>query len=174
VNAASIKGGFALLLVLLVDQISKALVLSHVSPRGAISVLPYVNLVCTMNRGISFGLLSTGATWQLVFIWCSVICLVVYLAYQFWCSSNWVLSVCIGSILGGAIGNILDRVNYGAVVDFIDVFVLNMHFFGVTVKEWHWPAFNVADSAIVVGVFVLIILQLRSGKTGAPSRKRKA
>jgi signal peptidase II len=84
------------------------------------------------------------------------------------------LSVCVGSVLGGAFGNILDRVIHGAVVDFIDVFVTNVHFFGTTIKEWHWPAFNVADSAIVVGVFVLVILHLRSGGNAAPQRKRKA
>ncbi|MDR0631468.1 MAG: signal peptidase II [Holosporales bacterium] len=173
-NTASVKGGFVLLLVLLVDQISKALVLSHVSSRGVIPVISHLNIVCVLNRGISFGLLSSGGTWQLVLIWCVVICLVVYLGYQFWYSSSWVLLVCVGAILGGAIGNIVDRAIHGAVVDFIDVFVTNLNFFGVTVKEWHWPAFNVADSAVVVGVLGLIFLQLRNETRGSPARKRKS
>jgi signal peptidase II len=172
VSAASIKGGFVFLIVLLIDQISKALVLAHIPLHGAIYVAPHLNVVHVLNRGITFGLLSTGAPWQMMIIWSAVILLLAYLIQQFFSASHLGLAICLGSILGGAVGNIIDRAIHGAVVDFIDIYVTHFHILSVHIPEWHWPAFNIADSAVVVGAVVWGCIQWCQGrKTAFSSRK---
>jgi len=130
------------------DQASKWLVLELFSnsPR-MIEVLPFFNLVLAWNRGISFGMfggLGDWGPWILVGV-ALVIC--VILALWLAKAENRFTAVSLGLIIGGAVGNIVDRVRFHAVVDFLDV-----HAFG-----YHWPAFNVADSAICVGAVILIL-----------------
>ncbi|MDR1598038.1 MAG: signal peptidase II [Holosporales bacterium] len=171
VNTASVKGGFVLLCVLIIDQITKSLVINNLSLHEIIAVCPCLNIVHFRNIGISFGMLSNGNTWQLAVIWTTVGALLVYLIRQFVTATHWIPSVCIGGIIGGALGNVADRVIYGSVIDFIDCYIKKLTLFSWTILEWHWPAFNVADSAIVVGVCCLMLYSLKNNK-GSTSKRR--
>ncbi len=116
------------------------------APPGAIEVLPFFNLVMVWNRGISFGLLGGSALppWLLAgFAGLVAVGLAVWLARIV---GRWPV-VAIGLIIGGAVGNIVDRLVRGAVADFFDFHI----------GAYHWPAFNVADAAISVGLVVLVI-----------------
>ncbi|WP_425450433.1 signal peptidase II [Virgifigura deserti] len=135
-------------LVMVLDQLTKWVILSQVMqpPRG-IEVTPFFNLVLAWNRGISFSLL-TNDTAAGPFILAGMAGAIV-LGLAWWLGRidrRWP-AVGIGLVMGGALGNIIDRLRYGAVVDFLD-----FHLAG-----WHWPAFNLADAAITVGVGMLIV-----------------
>ncbi len=141
-------------LILAVDQASKFAVLAFYSPATwPLAVTPFFNLVLVWNRGVSFGLMGTNDAelqrWVLVGIALAVAAvLAVWLARgvaDAW--QRWSFRL----IIAGAVGNAIDRVLHGAVVDFLD-----FHYGG-----WHWPAFNVADSAIVVGAVLLVADGLR-------------
>ena len=148
--------GIALsLLIASLDQISKWWILAEVmSPPDIITVTPNLNLVLVWNRGVSFGILNQSAAWVpwLLSALTAAICfgLLIWLRRA---QSGW-LGVALGLIIGGALGNLVDRLRFGAVVDFLDFHV------GV----YHWPAFNVADSAITVGVGMLLIDTLITGR----------
>ncbi len=147
--------------VVVIDQLTKWWMLAALGgPPGIIAITPFFNLVLVENRGISFGLLSSRARWL---PWLLVaFALVIGAALIHWLGrvqKRW-LAAAIGLVLGGALGNAIDRVVHGAVVDFFD-----FHLAG-----FHWPAFNVADSAIVVGVAALLI----DGLMGGRERPKKA
>lgn len=137
------------LAVAVLDQLSKAAVLAHFAGRGfdADRVTPFFNLVLTLNRGMSFGLFNTGggATGAVLF---SLVAAVIVAGLVFWLRRvrSPLLAVAIGLIIGGAVGNVTDRIRHGAVVDFLDFHI----------GYWHWPAFNLADSAICLGVAVML------------------
>lgn len=135
-------------LILVLDQVSKLyfLDLMQQNPAG-IRVTPFFNLVMVWNTGVSFGLFSEDSalrSWTLIGV--SVVVL-VWLVIWLWRVEQRLMAIALGSIIGGAIGNIVDRLRFGAVFDFLD-----FHAFG-----WHWPAFNIADCAIVVGVGLLLL-----------------
>ena len=136
------------LLVAVLDQISKWWVLSDLmNPPSVIPVAPFFNLVLVWNRGVSFGILNQASVWVpwLLSAVAAAICagLFVWLLR----AEGRLLASALGLIIGGALGNLVDRLRFGAVVDFLDV-----HAAG-----YHWPAFNVADSAITIGVAILLI-----------------
>ena len=111
----------------------------------AVEVTGFFNLVLVGNTGVSFGLFrSGGARWILVVLSLAV---VVALLVWLWRSRALLIQLGVGLVIGGALGNVMDRVRLGAVVDFLD-----FHAF-----QAHWPAFNLADSAIVVGVIALAL-----------------
>lgn len=141
--------GLALAAVILVlDQATKWWILEIVRlPEiGRVEVTSFLNLTMVWNRGVTFGLLAGEAWWH---AWALAgIALAVVVALTVWLArapDRWT-ALAIGLVLGGAIGNVIDRVRFGAVVDFVD-----LHAFG-----WHWYVFNVADSAIVIGVGLLL------------------
>ena len=135
-------------LVLLLDQITKWLILAVVmQPPRQIEVLPFFNLVLTFNRGVSFGLFDGSSPWQPWLLSGLALAIVTGLVIWLRRQDRWLPAVAIGLIVGGAIGNVIDRVRIGAVVDFLDV-----HAFG-----WHWPAFNIADSGVTIGVVLLLL-----------------
>ncbi len=140
-----------------VDQLVKWWIIGWlVEPPGFVEVLPFFNLVMVWNRGVSFGLLGDADLAPYLMAGIAglvVIVLVIWLAGV----SERLLAASIGLIIGGALGNIVDRLVYGAVADFVDV-----HAGG-----YHWPAFNVADAAITVGVAVMLIDGLLN-RRGAP------
>lgn len=112
----------------------------------AIEVLPFFNLVMVWNRGISFGMFGGGALppWLLAaFAGAIAVSLGIWLARV----ETRLLAVGIGLVIGGALGNIVDRLRFGAVADFLDFHVAG----------YHWPAFNLADAAITIGVVLLLI-----------------
>jgi len=134
--------------LVIVDRLSKLAVLEAFLPGERIEVTGFFNLVLVFNRGAAFSFLADASGWQTLLF--TVIAIGAALVV------SWILLrspgrrlLCTGLalILGGAIGNLLDRLLYGHVVDFVD-----LHAFG-----WHWPAFNVADSGITVGAGLVIL-----------------
>ena len=134
--------------VLVADQIVKAWILSWLGPAPvAVALTPFVNLVSVWNYGISFGLFNTGsAAAAYLFV---VLALAIASALVVWLkrTDRRLIAAALGLIIGGAIGNIVDRLRFGAVYDFLDFHVLG----------WHWPAFNVADTGVSIGVALLLI-----------------
>lgn len=131
------------LAVLAIDQASKWWILARaMQPPRAIPVAPFLDIVLVWNRGITFGLFNTASGAQPFAF--SALAIVIAAGLLIWLRrvERVGIAAAIGAILGGAIGNVLDRLRFGAVVDFIDAHVAG----------WHWPAFNVADSAISVAV----------------------
>ncbi len=130
------------------DQVTKWIFLGIVqSAQGPIEVTGFFNLVTVWNRGVSFGMFSDGeefGRWAL-----SALALAIAVGLFFWLrkAGHWMLALALGLVIGGAVGNVVDRVRFGAVFDFLD-----LHIAG-----YHWPAFNVADSAIVVGVGLILL-----------------
>lgn len=149
--------GFALLVVVL-DQASKAWILTGLSLREVGRVViaaPILNFSYVENTGVSFGLFGGGAArWAL-----SVFSLLVAGALAWWAlqAQRRTLVAAIGLVIGGAVGNAIDRIRFGYVVDFID-------FSGTGVFPW---VFNIADSAITIGVALLIIDSIRSERKAA-------
>jgi signal peptidase II len=143
--------GWALALaavILLADQASKIWVVDTLMADGwrVIEVLPFFNLVMTWNPGVSFGMFGNGAIHPWMFLAFAAL-LSLGLGVWLWRSTSRVLHYGLGLMIGGALGNGIDRARWGAVADFLDV-----HAFG-----WHFWAFNVADAAISIGALLLIV-----------------
>jgi len=146
------------LLVLVVDQLSKWWLTGLLSAHpGGLRLAPFFNLVPVWNRGVSFGMFNSAAGDQRW--WLIGLALLMVVALLIWLGriSRPYLAGAVGMIIGGALGNVVDRLRFGAVADFFD-----FHLAG-----WHWPAFNIADSAIVLGVAVLLIDSLFGGSERA-------
>jgi len=138
-------------LIIILDQISKWVVLSHVQLGEVIYVAPFWNWVLTFNPGAAFSFLADQPGWQRWFFTVLALAVSVWIALEIRKHPGQkLLSLALALVMGGALGNVIDRVRFGAVVDFI---------------QWHaagyfWPAFNVADSAITGGAVLLIIASL--------------
>lgn len=142
-------GGAWAVLAFVADQATKAAVLAAapVLAETGIEVLPFFNLVLSFNRGVTFGLLATdhpAGRWLLTLLATTVI---IVLGRWLVRSHDRIQASALGLIMGGALGNVVDRLRQGAVTDFLDFHV----------QGYHWPAFNLADSAIVVGVVLLVL-----------------
>ena len=147
-------------LTVVLDQLSKELLLGYLLRNGRmVSVIDgYFSLVVVLNPGVSFGMLGGDRAlppWVL-----SAVAVAVCVALFIWLrrTDRPLHGWGIGLVIGGAIGNVTDRARWGAVFDFADFHV----------GQWHWPAFNVADSAIVVGVGLMLIDSLVGEKQRAP------
>lgn len=141
-------------ITLVLDQISKWWIVARVmDPPRAIELAPFFNLVMVWNRGITFGLFGDAHWGRWAF---AALALAIVGVLMSWLSraAHRSTALALGLVIGGAIGNVIDRVRWGAVADFLDFHVAG----------WHWPAFNVADSAIVVGVGLLLLEALFSRK----------
>jgi signal peptidase II len=136
-------------LVLFADQVSKWAILSPIDlPHlGVIVLAPVLNLAMVWNRGVTFGLLTGFGTWGHLLLAGVAICVVGALAIWLRRAETRLAAIALGAIGGGAIGNVIDRLRFGAVVDFIDAHL----------GAWHWYVFNLADAAIVCGVIALVI-----------------
>lgn len=134
-------------LVVALDQASKWWIVAVVvPPPGGLPLAPFLNIVLTRNPGISFGMLQLLGAWGPWLLSGLALVIVVWLfLWQRRAGSRWI-STAVGLIAGGALGNVLDRLDPRGVIDFIDVYA----------GAYHWPAFNLADSAITVGVALLI------------------
>jgi signal peptidase II len=137
---------------ILIDQISKQLILKTFRPGEVLPVIPgFFNLTLTFNPGAAFGLWSNlPSGWREVALGLSIaLALVAVIAFLLHpnCQST-LARVSLSAVLGGAIGNIIDRFTYGSVVDFLDFYI----------SDYHWPAFNVADSAIFLGIMFVVFL----------------
>jgi signal peptidase II len=164
-------GFTTVLLIVLFDQLSKWLIMTEIFEKAyrdtepdliawlfaisgpidhpPVKVTDFFNLVMVWNPGISFGMLQMGTVTMSIVL--TVFALVICIGFMTWVwrEPRPTLAFPIGLIVGGALGNVWDRVRFGAVADFFDVHVAG----------YHWPAFNVADSAITIGVLLLLIDQ---------------
>jgi signal peptidase II len=137
------------LVVIILDQMTKYFVLYYLQPYHIYSVLPFFNLTLLFNNGAAFSFLNFSGYWQHWFF--SVLAFVVCLVVVYWLlvlpSKRYWMLASLALIVGGALGNVVDRLHLGYVVDFLDFHV----------GAWHWPAFNLADLAITVGVAILLL-----------------
>ncbi|MGH7210434.1 MAG: signal peptidase II [Acetobacteraceae bacterium] len=162
-------GLIAAIVVLAADQGSKWWILHGLDlpAVGNVNLLPVLSLTMVWNRGITFGLLTGLGGWGSWLLAAGALVVVAALFVWLRRAHSPVVAVAIGAIAGGAIGNVIDRLRYGMVVDFI-----HAHAFG-----WSWYVFNVADAAIVCGVAVLILDSMfsrpphRDPLAGAESRR---
>ncbi|MCI5125483.1 MAG: signal peptidase II [Candidatus Electrothrix sp. AR5] len=151
-------------LVVVGDQLSKLWILDNYALYESTAVIPgFFNLTFLRNSGAAFGMLSDmPLLWrQIFFISIAVVALVALIVMQRKMGrENIWYTLALSFIGGGAIGNVIDRVLYGSVIDFLDVYI----------GKYHWPAFNVADSGIVVGVTIFLVLQIleEDGETKEP------
>ena len=142
--------GLVCLFAIIFDQATKFAVLAFVPGGSGIEICPYVNLLITFNYGTSFGLLHPSNEFQYYLIVTVTVCCIAFIGYVFTTMRNLMEKVLCSMLIGGAIGNLIDRFIHGSVVDFVDVYY----------KTWHWPAFNFADACISCSVIMLIICNL--------------
>jgi signal peptidase II len=150
------------LTVVIVDQISKWIIIDMLDEYGMIQIMPnFFNLVHYRNRGAAFGFLNTHSiNWQIwLFTGASLLAAFIIFRLTRGASSNSVCFTGRGLILGGATGNLIDRFRFRSVVDFLDFYV----------GSWHWPAFNIADSGICVGAGIVCYFMWRN-QTPAPQK----
>lgn len=134
------------ILVLIVDQVTKMMVM-HTPKLHHFYVLPFLNLHLAYNKGAAFGMFGTNWWARWMFIILAIAMSIVLVTWALKISKSDKLEVlALGLILGGAFGNLFDRIRFGFVIDFIDFHI----------KHWHWYTFNIADSAIFIGAVILI------------------
>lgn len=127
--------------VVFLDQLTKYLAVKFLSPLGVVKLLPFLNLVYVENTGTAFGMFKFLGAEFFVLIALTATVFLVYMYFKD--SKNWLIY---SLLIGGAVGNIVDRLVYGYVIDFIDLHL----------AELHWPAFNIADSAISIGIVLFL------------------
>ena len=151
--------------VIVLDQLSKWWVVEKLMrPEGLegtpfytpvrIILAPFFDLVMAWNRGVSFGIGNNGGEWNALIL--SALALIIVASMLVWLrkAETPLVQMALGAIIGGALGNVIDRARFGAVADFLDVHVAG----------YHWPAFNLADSAITVGAIFLVLDSLFAGR----------
>jgi len=140
--------GLSLLAVIL-DQVSKLVVVSSMQLYQSIPITSFFKLTYVRNTGAAFSFLSDAGGWQRWFF--AGLAIIISMVIAVWLTRlkqhETVLAVALSLVLGGAIGNLIDRLAYGYVIDFLDVYY----------GSWHWPAFNIADSAITLGVVLMLL-----------------
>ena len=148
--------GLSLLAVVL-DQVSKLAVSGSMQLYQSIKIMPYFNLTYVHNTGAAFSFLSEAGGWQRWFF--AALAVIISAIMVVWLAKlkqhETLLAVALSLVLGGAIGNLIDRLAYGYVIDFLDVYY----------QSRHWPAFNIADSAITLGVVLMLLESFGLGKS---------
>ncbi len=144
------------LIVLVLDQWTKIVIDGSMQLYESITIIPGFNLTYVHNTGAAFSFLSEAGGWQRWFF--AAMALIISIVLIVWLyrlkKHEHLLAIALALVLGGAIGNLIDRVTYGYVIDFLDVYY----------KTAHWPAFNIADSAICLGVFLMLLESFGIGK----------
>lgn len=138
--------------VIVVDQASKQVALATLSLHQPVPVMPLFNITLVYNKGAAFSFLSDAGGWQRWFF--SLLAITISALIVVWIKGLqrdrvWTAAG-LALVLGGALGNLIDRLAYGYVIDFIDVYF----------RTYHWPTFNIADTAITVGAAILIFVQI--------------
>ncbi|MDR1889205.1 MAG: signal peptidase II [Zoogloeaceae bacterium] len=134
-------------LVVVADQVSKLVVLAHFQQGERLPLTGFFNLVLVYNPGSAFSLLASAGGWQKWLFVILALAISAWILHMLWRQPEQKLqSLALAFVMGGALGNVIDRIVYGAVVDFLDFYVAN----------WHWPAFNIADSGICAGAALLL------------------
>jgi len=137
-------------LVVLIDQLTKAWILYEFEKSEIVRhVFPFLDIVLTWNKGIGFGFLRANEVWQMAALIMLAVGISALLGVWISKTTDKFQIICLSMIIGGAIGNVIDRLRFGAVVDFI--------FVPVYILGYRFPAFNIADSAITVGVCLILI-----------------
>jgi signal peptidase II len=144
-------------IVVVLDQATKYLALTYINPYDSFKVLPFLHIVLVTNKGAAFGMFKNiGSSF---FIAASLVAIIFVIFLLIRGKED---RLGLSLILGGAIGNLIDRILYGSVVDFIDL----------SIGKYHWPAFNVADSSLTIGVAILLLTHfLKTMKTKRSKRK---
>jgi len=134
-------------IVIAIDQLSKWLILTEImNPPRVIEITGFLNLVLVSNKGVSFGLFSSDAVWAQPALASFAALVSILLVFWMRQAQHCFSAIFLGLVVGGALGNAIDRLLHEAVVDFLDFHVAG----------YHWPVFNIADSAITVGVIFII------------------
>lgn len=145
------------LLAVILDQGSKFIIDSSMRLYQSIPVMPYFNLTYVHNTGAAFSFLSEAGGWQRWFF--AGLAILISAVIAVWLARlkqhETLLAMALSLVLGGAIGNLIDRLAYGYVIDFLDVYY----------GAWHWPAFNIADSAITLGVMLMLAESFGLGRS---------
>jgi signal peptidase II len=152
-------------LVIVADRVTKLLVMQWMQPGESIPIVPgFFSFTYVRNRGAAFGIFSDSALREpfLVFVAVAAVLGLGWLLAHTAPSRAWERGAA-AAIIGGALGNLYDRLSYGSVVDFLDFYV----------GRWHWPAFNVADSSITVGVAVLLLASLGRDGDDHPAKEEE-
>jgi signal peptidase II len=142
------------IIIVVIDRYSKIWMMDHLDFLDSLEMFPFFNLTLAFNKGVAFSFLHSASGWQqkvLSLFACSVSAWILYWLYKENAKERW-LNVALCLIVGGALGNIWDRMQYGFVIDFLDFHL----------GEWHFAIFNVADSAVCVGSFMLLWHWIRS------------
>lgn len=147
-------------LVVLLDQLAKRIAESQLTPHQAVNLFPYFDWYLTYNTGAAFSLLADAGGWQRWFftITAIVISAIIFLWIKKLPAEDTTTAISLSLILGGAIGNLIDRIFLGHVIDYIQVWLGN----------YPWPAFNIADAAISIGAAMLIISSFGGIKKSGP------
>jgi signal peptidase II len=154
------------LLVIVLDQVSKQLAEHYLVFHNPVPIIPLFNLTLSYNTGAAFSFLSEAGGWQRWFfigLALLVSAVILFWLYKLTTQDKWV-AIALSLVLGGAIGNVIDRVLFGHVIDFLHVYY----------QQWSWPIFNIADSAISVGVAILLIDSLRDSRKKKTTRRQQA
>ncbi|MBR1648181.1 MAG: signal peptidase II [Alphaproteobacteria bacterium] len=147
--------GIALIIVML-DQLSKYLILNYVlAAYPYIKITSFFNVVNAWNTGVSFSLFSEGGYLGTLLLSFMAIIISAMLVWQMRKNQLPACNAALGLIVGGALGNVIDRIRVGAVFDFLDFHI----------DTYHWPAFNFADSAICIGAVLILFISLKNKKT---------
>ena len=153
--------------VLIIDQATKIWANTSLDLHRPTDFLPYLNITLSYNTGAAFSFLSQAGGWQrwfFVVLAIGVSGFIVHWIRRLPSTDVW-LAIALSLILGGAVGNVVDRIYLGYVVDFLDFYYLSascLPFFATNGGQCHWPTFNIADSAIFVGAIMLVIDSFRS------------
>ena len=137
---------FLFLTLVILDQFTKALVINFFNLYDSVALLPMINLTFVVNYGFAFGLLNNPSLNQIL-VSLVILAIIVYFLYLLIKTQDKIFQLTLTLILAGALGNFIDRIFRGFVIDFIDIYI----------GKYHWPAFNIADSCITVGFVVLMI-----------------
>ena len=137
---------FLFLTLVILDQITKALVINFIDLYDSVVLLPIVNLTFVVNYGFAFGLLNNPSLNQIL-VSLVILAIIIYFLYLLIKTQDKIFQLTLTLILAGALGNFVDRIFRGFVIDFIDIYI----------GKYHWPAFNIADSCITLGFVVLMI-----------------
>jgi len=141
-------------IVFVLDQLTKFVIFKNFSfPGESLRIFPFFNLTYVQNKGISFGMLNSGNALSLLIIFLITLTILSVIFYWLNNEKDKINQILLGLIIGGAIGNLIDRFTYSFVVDFIDFYY----------KSYHYPAFNIADSSICIAVILLLLTSRTKG-----------
>ena len=154
-------------LVVIADQVTKYLVVNRMSLFDSIAILPHLNFTLLHNTGAAFSFLADAGGWQrwfFVLLSAGVSVFILLWLRRMPKDQGPLLPLSLSLILGGALGNVIDRAVHGYVIDFIDFYY----------GSWHWPAFNIADSAITVGAVIFIIDSIIDTHRASAEKRRSS